>query len=75
MGWLDLVVAGLVAGFGLALVLIIAIEGATAIELGLVVILFGAGTLRWLNTSWGWDRSAAGDNDGRGSIPTNGHQC
>jgi hypothetical protein len=55
MGWFDLVVAVLLAGFGFALVVIIAIEGATAIELGLVVILFGAGTLCWLNTSWGWE--------------------
>jgi len=55
MGWLDLLVAGLLAGFGFALVIVLAIQGGTAIEVGLVVLVFGAGTLRWLNTSWGWE--------------------
>jgi hypothetical protein len=55
MGWLDLAVGVLLAGFGIALALIIAVQGGTAVEVALVLILFGAGTLGWMNQSFGWE--------------------
>ena len=56
MEWLDVAVAAVLAGFGLFLAVLLALGGGTAIEVALVLILFGAGTLWWSYTSSAWDK-------------------
>jgi hypothetical protein len=56
VGWLDVIVAALFAGFGLTLAVALFIDGATVVEVGLVLILFGSGTLYWMRTSVAWER-------------------
>jgi hypothetical protein len=41
MGWLNLIVAAMLAGLGLALTVVLVLGGATLVQIGWVVILFG----------------------------------
>lgn len=50
MGWLDVLVGVLLAGFGVALGVVLLLDGGSATEVLLVAVLFG-----WLCTSFSWE--------------------
>lgn len=55
MGWLDVLVGALLAGFGVALVVVLIVDGGTLLEVSLVVLLIGGMTLNWMRSSYGWE--------------------
>jgi hypothetical protein len=55
MGWLNLIVAVTLASLGLALTAVLLLGGGTLIEVGLVLVLFGAGTFSLARRSPAWD--------------------
>jgi len=54
--WLDAVVLSLLLAAGAALAAVVLIDGGTAIEVGLVVLLTLAAALRWAQTSFAVDK-------------------
>jgi hypothetical protein len=54
MGWLNLIVAAMLAGLGLALTGVLVLDGAELIQVGLVIVLFGGGavSLMWPSPAW-----------------------
>jgi hypothetical protein len=52
MGWLDVIVGAGLAAFGIALVVVLLTGGGTLVEVGLVIVIFGAMTLWWWHTSY-----------------------
>ncbi len=54
--WLDVFVLALIVAFGAYLAFVLLFDGAAAIEVALVVVLFAAIALRWARTSSAGDR-------------------
>jgi hypothetical protein len=52
VGWLDVLVAVLWTVFWLALAALVLLEGGNVVQACLVVVIAGAGLIRWLKTSW-----------------------
>jgi hypothetical protein len=52
MGWLDVAVAVLLAGFGVALALVLVLDSGSAFHAGLALFVFLAGALWWSYTSF-----------------------
>jgi NADH:ubiquinone oxidoreductase subunit 6 (subunit J) len=52
MGWLDVAVTALLAGFGVAVAAVILIEDASVVEAALVLVLFGAMAGLWTYQSF-----------------------
>lgn len=55
MGWLDVAIGALLAGFGICLAVVLLGDGGSAVEIALVLVLFGAVAGWWMWTSFGWD--------------------
>jgi hypothetical protein len=54
--WLDVVVLALLLAWGIAVAVAVALNGGTAIQVLLVLILFAAIGLRWLRQSFAGDK-------------------
>jgi uncharacterized membrane protein YcaP (DUF421 family) len=52
----DLVVALILGGIGVAVAVSLALDGGSALEILLVLLLFGAIVLRWVVHALGWER-------------------
>jgi hypothetical protein len=52
VGWLDVLVAVLLAGFGVALAVVLLIGGVSLLQAALAFLLFAAAALRWSRTSF-----------------------
>ena len=52
MGWLDVAVAALLAAFGVAIAVVILIQGASVVDAALVLVLFGAVAGLWAYQSF-----------------------
>ncbi len=59
MGWLDVLVGALIAGFGLALVVVLIVDGGALLDIILVLLLAVGMTLRWLHAGSGWETLSA----------------
>jgi hypothetical protein len=56
VAWLDVVALVLFLAWGVAMVVVLIVGGGTAIQIGLVVLLVAALALRWVHTSFAWDK-------------------
>ena len=52
MGWLDLLVAVAWTGFWAGLAVLMLVEGGTAVQACLALVIAVAGLFRWLRSSW-----------------------
>jgi hypothetical protein len=54
--WLDVVVLVLLLAWGVALAVVLIVGGGTVIEVGLVAVLVVLMALRWVHTSFAWEK-------------------
>ena len=52
VGWLDVLVAVVWTGFWVGLAVLVLVEGGTAVQACLVLVIAAAGLFRWLRSSW-----------------------
>lgn len=52
MGWLDVAVTALLAGFGVVLAVVLLLDGSSLLHAGLALLPFAAGALYWTRTSF-----------------------
>jgi hypothetical protein len=52
VGWLDVLVAVAWTGFWLGLAAFVLLGGGSVLQACLVLVVAGAGLIRWLRTSW-----------------------
>jgi hypothetical protein len=54
--WLDVVVLVLLLAWGVAVAVVVIAGGGTGIQVGLVVLLVAVIALRWVRTSFAWEK-------------------